>query len=438
MHPRREPLSCTSPKAGANGATGAYEGDAGSARAGPAASARKGSMEKQNYYDEAIGFASLYRALDEVCRGVRWKDSVVGYEHHGLVNTLALRDSLRAGTYKISRYQEFTVYEPKERRIIASRLVDRQFQRSLRNAGLYRDIVEHFIRDNIACQEGRGVSDAHKRLKTHLRRYYAKHGCEGWVLKCDIRHFFPSTRHDVAKAAVCKYVSDPRAAKAVCDVIDSFGGDCGLGLGSEISQLVELLVLNDVDHLIKERLRARYYIRYMDDLLIISPDRGYLQECLAVIGDEMVKLGFQLNDKTCIYPLRQGVKFLRWRYIVTGTGKVLMLLDKAKIHKEHRRLKKLWAKEAAGQVEPGTTSKSLEAWCAAADIGDTHRQQLQMIEFYHKLITSGGIANDRELSQAQAGGGSGRPCRAGGGDHRLQRPAGKPGGPGSAGGGDPG
>ncbi|MBQ2062036.1 MAG: reverse transcriptase, partial [Oscillospiraceae bacterium] len=286
-----------------------------------------------NYYDEAISFPSLYRALDDVCRGVRWKDSVTGYEHHGLENTLALRDSLANGTYKISRYQEFVIYEPKERRIVASRLVDRQVQRSLRNAGLYQDIVEHFIRDNLACQVGRGITDAHKRLKTHLRRYYNEHGAEGWVLKCDIKHFFPSTPHDTAKAAVNKYVSDPRAAKAVRDVIDSFGGDRGLGLGSEISQLVELLVLNDLDHYIKERLGARYYIRYMDDFIVIHPDKDYLRRCLVEIRGQVEAMGFALNKKTCIYPLRQGVKFLRWRYVVTGTGKVLMLLDKSKIHK---------------------------------------------------------------------------------------------------------
>lgn len=62
----------------------------------------------------------------------------------------------------------------------------------------------------------------------------------------------------------------------VCRVIDSFEGDRGLGLGSQISQIMELLVLNDLDHFIKEKLHIKYYIRYMDDFILIHPDRGYL------------------------------------------------------------------------------------------------------------------------------------------------------------------
>ena len=175
-----------------------------------------------NYYKLACSFGSLYKGLKKSCRNVRWKDSVTGYEANGLKNTLELSEKLRDGTYKISKYQQFTIHEPKERQILASRLVDRQFQRSLCDSGLYQDIVEHLIRDNVACQVGRGVDDALKRMTVHLQRHYRKNGIDGWALKCDIRHYFPETNHDLAKGMVRKYVSDPEAAKAVCDIIDSF------------------------------------------------------------------------------------------------------------------------------------------------------------------------------------------------------------------------
>lgn len=135
-----------------------------------------------DYYDEACSFGALYKALKKCCRNVRWKDSVVGYEANGLVNTLKLRESILNGKYKISPYQEFTVHEPKERKILAARIVDRQFQRSLCESGLYRDITEHLIRDNVACQTGRGVDDALRRMRVHLMRYYRQHGADGKVL----------------------------------------------------------------------------------------------------------------------------------------------------------------------------------------------------------------------------------------------------------------
>ena len=108
----------------------------------------------KNYFDDAISYGNMRKALNRCCRGVRWKDSVAGYELHAPQNTHKLIDSIRNGTYKISPYQHFTIYEPKKREIVATRIADRQVQMALCMAGLYDDITEHFIFDNCACQTG--------------------------------------------------------------------------------------------------------------------------------------------------------------------------------------------------------------------------------------------------------------------------------------------
>lgn len=373
MHSHRERLSHLE--------GGNYAGDASSPRAVLAESV----CSHMDYYDKAISFEGLYRATRKICRDVRWKDSVVGYENNSLRNTLTLRNELKAGTHKIRKYQVFTIHEPKERVVAATRLPDRQFQRALCDTGLYHDITEHLIRDNVACQKGRGTDDALRRMKLHLRQHYRKHGIDGWVLKCDVHHFFPSTRHDVAKAAVQKYVSDQRAAEAVCKVIDSFGGNVGIGLGSEISQLVELLVLNDLDHYIKERLHIRHYVRYMDDFILIHQDKEYLQFCRKKITEKLQAIGLELNQKTSLFQLRQGVVYLKWRFVLTETGKVLMLMDGSAFSRQRRRMRKLWAKECAGQVNAGTTRTSLQAFLANAERGDTYRQCNKIKQYYREL-----------------------------------------------------
>lgn len=78
-------------------------------------------------YEQVISFDNLYKGLKESCRNIRWKDSTVGYEGNALKNTYRLRQTLLNGTYKIDRYQHFTIYEPKRRDIVATRLKDRQF-----------------------------------------------------------------------------------------------------------------------------------------------------------------------------------------------------------------------------------------------------------------------------------------------------------------------
>lgn len=211
------------------------------------AAARK-DMGKQ--YERAISFGKLRAGLRKCARNVRWKDSVFGYEWNGLKNTYRLRQSLLRGTYRIDPYQRFTIHEPKERDIVATRIKDRQFQRALCDEVLTPEITRHFIRDNAACIEGRGVDDALDRMSCHLERYWRQQRAQaqantgqtlvrfnatGWVLRCDLRKFFESTPHSVSKAAIAARVADKEAARHCMDIIDSFGGDCGTGLGSQCS-----------------------------------------------------------------------------------------------------------------------------------------------------------------------------------------------------------
>ena len=85
------------------------------------------------------------------------------------------------------------------------------------------------------------------------------------------------------KAAIAKRVSDPGAYSEVCRIIDSFdhGPDptVGMGLGSQVTQLSQLAVLDDLDHFIKEQLHIKFYVRYMDDFILLHPDKAYLRYC---------------------------------------------------------------------------------------------------------------------------------------------------------------
>ena len=353
----------------------------------------------KNYFEQAIEFENLYKALKKSCRNVRWKDSVVGFESNALKNTYNLRRDLLQGKYKISPYQEFTIYEPKKRKVIATRIRDRQFQKALCEGGLYRDLTEHFIHDNGACQIGKGTEFTFNRMVAHLRRYYNENGTNGWVLKCDIKKFFPTTPHKVAIKAVEKRVEDKKALKAVIDVINSFDGDIGIGLGSQISQLVELAVLDEMDHYIKEQLRIKHYVRYMDDFVLVHPDKEHLKKCLQEISRIVESCGMKLNEKTTLYPLRQGVRLMNWRFVITDSGRILRYMDSKKLGKQRRKLRKLLDRESCEKVLPGTAKESLDAWCANAKHGDTFYRRKRMIQHYYQL--KGEIGNERFGSRSR-------------------------------------
>lgn len=165
-------------------------------------------------------------------KGVRWKDSVLGFRANILSNIVRLREELLSGRYKLLPYMKFTIYEPKERSIEATAFRDGVVQKSLCKNYLYEAITKSFIRDNSANQVGKGTDFARDRFKAQLHRYWLKHGCNGYVLQFDVHNFFGSIPHDKLKAHLSKTIGDPFAVAYCKMAVDSYGGDNGIGLGS--------------------------------------------------------------------------------------------------------------------------------------------------------------------------------------------------------------
>lgn len=291
--------------------------------------------------ETVLDFNNIYKAVKKSLNSVRWKSSSIKFEDNALANALALIKEVETGTYKISPYVEFTIFEPKERHIISTRLRDRVFQRSLCDNYLYKEITRSFIYDNYACQIGKGTDFARKRLKVHLLRFYRKYGRDGYVLKCDIKNYFGSVPHYVAKQAIRKIVRDDWAYEQVANIIDSYKGDYGIGLGSQVSQLIMLAVLNDLDHILKEKYHCKYYGRYMDDIVILGNSKEKLREVKSFISDYLAERGMALNTKkTQLFKITQPISFLGFDYILTETGKIIMKMNRKTVTREKKRVKK--------------------------------------------------------------------------------------------------
>lgn len=340
--------------------------------------------------DLVCDFENLYKALYKCKHNVLWKDSVAGFVKNGLVNCYKLKQQLNNDTYEIDPYTIFKVYEPKERIIVSTRIKDRVFQRSLCDNYLYPTVSKSFIYDNCACQIGKGTEFARDRLKCHIQKFYRKYGLNGYVLKCDLSNYFGSTPHKVAIEAVDKRTPDDWAVQKVCQIVRSFnqGEDAsiGMGLGSQVTQLIELAVLDDLDHYIKEQLHVKHYIRYMDDFILIHPDKEYLKTCRAEISNRLTALGLSLNQKkTQLAPISQPIRFLGFSFHLTDTGKVVIKLLPEKVSHERRRLKKLVKRVNEGLMTRQQVDDCYQSWKAHASYGDTHNLIIQMDQFYKNL-----------------------------------------------------
>jgi len=340
--------------------------------------------------DLVCDFGSLYKALYKCKRNVVWKDSVAGYVKNGLVNCYKLRQELLNDTYSIDPYTLFKVYEPKERTIVSTRIKDRVFQRSLCDNYLYDIITKSFIYDNCACQIGKGTKFARDRLKCHLQKFYRKNGLDGYVLKCDLSNFFGSTPHKVAMEAVDVRTPDDWVVQKVYQIVKSFNqgedSSVGMGLGSQVTQLIELAVLDDIDHYIKEQLHIKHYLRYNDDFILIHPDKAHLHYCYEQINARLVALGLTLNKKkTQLFPVTQPIRFLGFSFKLTSTGKVVVKLLPDKISHERRKLRKLVQRAKDGIKTKAEVDECYKSWKAHASYGDTHNLIIQMDKYYKEL-----------------------------------------------------
>ena len=343
---------------------------------------------ESNIKESVCDFTNLFDAMNKCKKGVTWKDSVSRYTNNGLASIYKLQNMLIDDKYEIDKYYQFTIYEPKKREIVSTKFKDRVFQRSLCDNYLYDEITKRFIYDNGACQINKGTDFCRDRLKTHLHKYYRHNGYNGYVLKCDFKNYFASTPHATVKRALNEIIKDEWVLDKVFQIIDSYdtGNKTGLGLGSQITQLVQLLVLNHLDHFVKEALHIKHYIRYMDDMVLIFKDKKYLKYCLSKIKENIVELGLTLNSKkTQIFKLEQGLEFLGFKFSLTKTGKVLCIINKKNTKKRKRKLKKHMKLVKENKMTIEKSDQCFESWKAHVNKGNSYNVINGMNKYYNDL-----------------------------------------------------
>lgn len=336
--------------------------------------------------ESVIGFDALYESMHKCKKGVLWKDSTASFYLNGIERTMKLSEELCTGTYKARPTVKFTVTSPKPREIASITFRDRVYQRSLNDNAVYPVMSRSFILDNYACQKGKGTDAARNRLKEFLRRYYRKHGCEGYVAQFDIHGYYPNMSHDITEKLFIEKLS-PEVSEMVVRILrEQYEGDAGYNPGSQLIQIAGISILDQFDHFVKERLRAKLYIRYMDDFLIISDSREYLENCQMQMIQYLSALKFEMNEKkTRIYPLSDGIEFLGFNYQLTNTGKVLMLVRSSNVKRERKKLRRLVTKSKRGEIPRNKVDESYAAWRNHACKGNSHKLIQCMDAYYQSL-----------------------------------------------------
>ena len=305
-------------------------------------------------FDKYLTYDNLMKAHLLSRKGKNYKKEVILFNLKQEEYIRWLYGQLKNGTYEHGGYRIFYIHYPKDRKIEASRYMDRIVHRWIVDSFLNRYFVNQFINTSYACIKNRGMHkaslDVQKAMK-HCKRIWQNY----YILKMDVRKYFQNIDKDILMQILKRKVKEEKLVDLLEKIIYSNSGKKGLPIGNYTSQIFANIYLNEVDQYIKHELKVKYYFRYMDDSVLFVKTKEEAIELLNKIKKYLkIKLKLKLNDKTQIFKSKQGVNFCgykinEYRLKLRDRGKKAVK-KKVKVLKEEVKKGNISSKEAGRYI----------------------------------------------------------------------------------------
>ncbi len=336
-------------------------------------------------YDKIYTFPNLLAAWYKARKGKRKTPAVAAFEANLEWELLRLSEELSAKTYRPGSYTTFKIYDPKERLISAAPFRDRVVHHALCN--IIEPFFEKiFIYDSYANRKGKGTHRAIERYQYYARRYE-------YVLKCDIRKFFPSIDLQILKEEIRRKISCTGTLWLIDAIIDNsnpqenhiiwFPGDDlftpqerrkGLPIGNLTSQFWANVYMNRFDHFVKEQLGVPGYIRYVDDFVLFSNNKDQLWQWKENVMQYLATLRLILHaNKTHIHQVKKGVPFLGFHIFPH-----YRIVRKQNTKRHFRYIRKKTDQMQKGEISPDDLEASLNSWLGHVRFGQSERLEYRL------------------------------------------------------------
>ncbi len=336
-----------------------------------------------NLYNQLCSIDNLTFAWLKARKHKTKKYYVKAFEANLLENLLELQEELVNQTYKPSPLKTFVLRDPKTRKISKSAFRDRIVHHAL--VGVIEPIFEkRFIYDSCANRKGKGNLFALQRFDKFKRKATKNFASEAFCLKADIRHYFQEVDRNILMEIIKKEVNDDKVIWLVRQILENSplgDGKKGMPLGNLTSQFFALVYLNELDYFVKHHLRAKYYIRYVDDFVILHKSREQLEEWKSRIDQflsEQLKLKLH-PEKSKIIPLARGVDFVGFRNFYRHR-----LLRKRNVRKMFMRIEE-YEKEEIGKKK---FLEIFQGWQAYARWANTFNLRKEVIRKINNINDS--------------------------------------------------
>jgi retron-type reverse transcriptase len=340
----------------------------------------------KHLYERIISFQNLLLASRLAARAKRFKIKTARFNLQLERELWGLHYQLETKTYEPGAYQHFWIYEPKKRLISAAPYRDRVVHHAIHN--ILEPIFDPtFIHDSYATRKNKGTHAAIDRFQEFAKK-------SKYALKCDIRQYFPSINRQIVFSLIQRKVACPDTLWLIQKII-LFGGQSpqandqslGIPIGNLTSQFFANIYLDGLDHFIKEKLRCKYYLRYMDDFVVLHDDKSFLWLVKKDIQDYLEGLHLQLHENKCrIFSTDQGIPFLG--QVVSSSRRRLKRDNVIRFKRRMRCFQYLYGHR---KIDWKHLHQSIQSWIGHAKHADSYRlRELIFGEFVFKRFDQEG------------------------------------------------
>lgn len=316
-------------------------------------------------FEKVTDVKNIEKAYKQALKGKnKYHPEAMTFSLDETYNLVQLQQSLINGTYRFGGYIRFTVYEPKERIVDAPHFVDKVVQLAINN--VLKDIYpQSYIYDSYACLDNKGTHKAVDRVQHFLRKASWEYGESAYIIKLDVSKFFYSIDREILKKILRKKIKCEQTYLLLCHIIDSASSIDALGipLGNTLSQVFANVHMNKLDQYCKRVLGLHYYVRYMDDAIVVVRNKEEAQRVMKLMSNFLEQ---QLNlivnpKKTTVFPIEQGVNAFGFK--IYKTHRLLRNDSKKKIKRKAKKMKHLIAE---GRMSVQTAEQVLNSWLGHA------------------------------------------------------------------------
>lgn len=324
-------------------------------------------------------WGNLQEALLRTMRGKRGSAGAGEFLANHPAGLEAVAERLRRGDGPLGNFREFTIHDPKKRRISAPCFPDRVLHHAMIN--VCEPVFERWlISQTYACRPGRGLRAAIREAAKWTR-------CRRWYLQLDVKHYFETVPRDRLCQRLARLFGEASMLRLWGDVIGSYhpGARAGLPIGALTSQHLANFYLGFLDRHIKETLRIRAYARYMDDVVLWHDDKAALLHCRDRIQDfASMELGLELKPPV-INRTAWGMDFLGFRFHPGWTG-----LNRRSRRRLRLRLRSLAVALATGRISELEAQRRATAALAFAAPARTLRLRRSNLRVTDRILLAGG------------------------------------------------